>query len=143
MSKEGRTTNAWITFGLFAAFLLFIAAVIVPINKSKKGREEVVTATADINLLRKQIISHFREKGTLPAGMAELEPLPKPLSGDKRYTIAFADGAISVNYGESYKSIGGKTAIITPVAIEGLLRWDCSKGTLPEDFRLSWTYCSR
>ena len=122
---------------IVVAIIGIVALLAIPVYQNYLVRAQVAEGLNISGPVQTAIAEFYNDGGAYPANNAEAA-LYTPTSYSGKYvdSISVSGAVISILYGnDANVQISGSTVIITAVASQGALTWDCaSGGVIPDVF---------
>lgn len=131
---------------VFVAAQLFIAVLIWLVfsgSDEREGRIKATLAADKAKDAQSAVASYYKERNALPPDNNALQLQSKQGQpyftafnepGNPSYTIAVANGAITLTFSENQEPVSGKTLVFVPRVSDGKLNWSCDTGSLEAKF---------
>ena len=131
---------------VFVAAQLFIAALVwlaFSGADEREGRIKATLAADKAKAVQSAVASYYEERKALPPDNHALrfhDKQGRPYftafeeQGNPSYTVAVADGVITLTFSKDQEPVSGKTLIFAPRISDGKLNWGCDSGSLEAKF---------
>lgn len=145
-AQPGATNKAQKAIIVFVAAQLFIAVLIWLVfsgSDEREGRIKATLAADKAKDAQSAVASYYEERKILPSDNNALQLQNKQgqpyftafeEQGNPSYTVAVADGVITLTFSKDQEPVSGKTLVFAPRISDGKLNWSCNTGSLEAKF---------
>lgn len=125
-----------IVIGLFmvTAIIGILAAVALPAYQDYITRAKINQTIVESQVLTTSIEQYFDKYDTLPASNTHLG-YNKIYLIDESHEAVFNGEELIITFGSVISSVENETLILTPIIENNSIFWNCTKGTLRENYR--------